>query len=175
MKASPANIDEEEIRASLIAEKRDPAVIAEMLAEHKALVVSRKSPGALVIGADQILEYEKSILNKPESEKEAKQQLCLLRDKDHRLISSVVVARDGERLWHNTGVALLRMRNFSDAFLDSYLTKLGKDLLDGSGSYRLEGTGIQLFARVTGDYFTILGLPVLPLLDYLRLQGAVAE
>ena len=146
-----------------------------MLAEHKALVVSRKTPGSLVIGADQILEYEKSILSKPKSRTEARKQLCLLRDMDHKLISSVIVAKDGKRLWHNTDIALLRMRNFSDPFLDNYLIDLGEDLFDGSGCYRVEGLGIQLFARITGDYFTILGLPLLPLLDYLRLQGAVAE
>ena len=171
----PAKIDEEEIRASLVAEKCEPFVIAEVLAEHKALVVSMKNPGSLVIGADQILEYEKSILSKPKSHAEAKEQLCLLRDTDHKLISSVIVAKDGKRLWHNTDIALLRMRNFSDPFLDNYLIDLGEDLFDGSGCYRVEGLGIQLFARITGDYFTILGLPLLALLDYLRLQGAIAE
>ena len=170
-----ANIDEEEITAALIAEKREPFVIAESLAEHKALVVSRKAPGNLVIGADQILEYEKSILSKPKNQIEAREHLCLLRDMDHKLISSVVVAKDGRRLWHNTDVALLRMRNFSDGFLDAYLRDLGEDLFDGSGCYRVEGFGIQLFARITGDYFTILGLPLLALLDYLRVRGVVGK
>ena len=170
-----ANIDEEEITAALIAERCEPAVIAESLAEHKALVVSRKTPGNLVIGADQILEYEKSILSKPKNQTEAREQLCLLRDMDHKLISSVVVAKDGRRLWHNTDVALLKMRNFSDGFLDAYLTELGESLGDGSGCYRVEGFGIQLFARITGDYFTILGLPLLALLDYLRVQGVIAK
>ncbi|MBO39114.1 MAG: septum formation protein Maf [Rhodospirillaceae bacterium] len=173
--SQPANIDEEEIKASLIAEKCEPSVIAEVLAETKALTVSRNKPGSLVIGADQILEYEKSVLRKPKSKKEARKQLCLLRDMDHKLISSVVIARDNRRLWHNTDFALLRMRNFSDDFLDNYLTNLGNHLFGGSGCYRVEETGIQLFARITGDYFTILGLPLMPLLDYLRVQGVVAE
>ena len=171
----PANIDEEEITAALIAERCEPLVIAECLAEHKALVVSRKIPGNLVIGADQILEYEKSILSKPKNQTEAREQLYLLRDMDHKLISSVVVAKDGRRLWHNTDVALLKMRNFSDGFLDAYLSDLGDGLGDGSGCYRVEGFGIQLFARITGDYFTILGLPLLALLDYLRVRGVVAK
>ncbi len=171
----PANIDEEEITAALIAERCEPLVIAECLAEHKALVVSRKIPGNLVIGADQILEYEKSILSKPKNQTEAREQLYLLRDMDHKLISSVVVAKDGKRLWHNTDIALLKMRNFSDGFLDAYLTELGESLGDGSGCYRVEGFGIQLFARITGDYFTILGLPLLALLDYLRVQGVIAK
>ena len=171
----PANIDEEEITAALIAERCEPLVIAECLAEHKALVVSRKIPGNLVIGADQILEYEKSILSKPKNQTEAREQLYLLRDMDHKLISSVVVAKDGKRLWHNTDIALLKMRNFSDGFLDAYLAGLGESLGDGSGCYRVEGFGIQLFARITGDYFTILGLPLLALLDYLRVQGVIAK
>jgi septum formation protein len=171
----PANIDEEEIKASLIAEKCDPIVIAEVLAENKALAISRKTPGSLVIGADQILESGKSILSKPRTKSEARNQLCLLRDTEHKLISSVVVAKDGQRLWHNTDVALLQMRNFSDAFLDNYLNDLDEDILFGSGCYRVEDIGIQLFSRITGDYFTILGLPLLALLDYLRLQGVVAE
>ena len=173
--SQPAKIDEQEIRASLQAEKRDAFVIAEMLAEHKALVVSRKRPDALVIGADQILECKNVIFSKPESRTKARQQLTLLRDKEHRLVSSVVVAQSGERLWHNTDSALLQMRSFSDLFLDDYLTDLGEGLLDSPGCYRVEGRGVQLFARITGDYFTILGLPLLPLLDYLRLRGSVVE
>ncbi len=172
---SPANVDEGEIKASLIAERCDPIVIAEVLAENKALAISRKTPGSLVIGADQILESGKSILSKPKTKSEARNQLCLLRDTEHKLISSVVVAKDGQRLWHNTDVALLQMRNFSDAFLDNYLNDLDEDIFFGSGCYRVEGIGIQLFARITGDYFTILGLPLLALLDYLRLQGVVAK
>jgi len=170
-----ANIDEEEIQSSLLAEKCDPLVIAEILAENKALVISRKAAGSLVIGADQILECGNAVLSKPKSETEAREQLCLLRNTEHKLISSVVVARDGERLWHNTDVALLRMRNFSNGFLDSYLANLKDDLISGSGCYRVEGPGIQLFERITGDYSTILGLPLLALLDYLRVQGVVAE
>ena len=171
----PANIDEEEIQSSLVAENCDPLIIAQVLAENKALAVSRKIPGHLVIGADQILECRKGVLNKPKSETEAREQLCLLRNSEHKLISSVVVAKDSERLWHNTDVAHLRMRNFSDGFLDSYLADLKDDLLSGSGCYRVEGPGIQLFERITGDYSTILGLPLLALLDYLRVQGVVAE
>lgn len=175
IEAQPAKIDEQEIRESLIAQKCGADLIPEMLAEHKALVVSRKRPGTLVIGADQILEYEKSIISKPESQIEARKQLQLLRDNDHRLVSSVVVAKSGERLWHNTDSAFLRMRNFSDSFLEEYLADCGQDLLDGAGCYRVEGLGVQLFTRITGDYFTILGLPLIPLLDYLRLQGVVTE
>lgn len=171
----PAVIDEGEIKSALRAEGSDSAFIAESLAEHKARVVSRKLPTPLVLGADQILECDNNIYSKPVNLAAAKEQLKTLRGKDHTLISSVVVFRNGQRLWHNTDRALLRMRDFSNDFLDDYVTELGEELLEGPGCYKVEGRGIQLFSRITGDHFTILGLPLLPLLDYLRLQGAVAE
>jgi septum formation protein len=171
----PAVVDEEEIKAALQAEGSDSAFIAESLAEHKARVVSRKLPIPLVIGADQILECDNKIYSKPVNLMAAKEQLKFLRGKDHTLISSVVLFRNGQRLWHNTDSALLRMREFSDDFLDNYVTKLSDDLLQGPGCYKVEGQGIQLFSKITGDYFTILGLPLLPLLYYLRLQRVIAE
>jgi septum formation protein len=171
----PAVVDEEEIKAALQAEGSDSAFIAESLAEHKARVVSRKLPTALVIGADQILECGNKIYSKPLDLTAANEQLKSLRGKDHTLISSVVLFRNGQRLWHNTDNAFLQMREFSDNFLDNYIAELGDDLLQGPGCYKVEERGIQLFSKITGDHFTILGLPLLPLLDYLRLQGAVAE
>jgi septum formation protein len=171
----PAVVDEEEIKAALQAEGSDSAFIAESLAEHKARVVSRKLPIPLVIGADQVLECDNKIYSKPVNLVAAKEQLKFLRGKDHTLISSVVLFRNGQRLWHNTDSALLRMREFSDDFLDNYVTKLGNDLLQGPGCYKVEGQGIQLFSKITGDHFTILGLPLLPLLYYLRLQSVIAE
>ena len=171
----PAVVDEDEIKAALQAEGSDAAFIAESLAEHKARVVSRKLPSALVIGADQILECDNKIYSKPLDLMAAQQQLRMLRGKDHGLISSVVLFRNGQRVWHNTDSALLRMREFSDDFVDNYVTDLGDDLLQGPGCYKVEGRGIQLFSKITGDHFTILGLPLLALLDYLRLQGVVAK
>lgn len=171
----PAVVDEEEIKAALQAEGSDSAFIAESLAEHKARVVSRKLPIPLVIGADQVLECDNKIFSKPVNLVAAKEQLKFLRGKDHTLISSVVLFRNGQRLWHNTDSALLRMREFSDDFLDSYVTKLSYDLLQGPGCYKVEGPGIQLFSKITGDHFTILGLPLLPLLYYLRMQRVMAE
>jgi len=171
----PAVVDEDEIKSALRAEGSDSAFIAESLAEHKARVVSRKLPTPLVLGADQILECDNKIYSKPVNLAAAKEQLISLRGKDHILISSVVVFRNAQRLWHNTDRALLRMRDFSNDFLDDYVAELGEELLEGPGCYKVEGRGIQLFSRITGDHFTVLGLPLLPLLDYLRLQGAVAE
>ncbi len=171
----PAIIDEDEIKASLLAEGSDAAFIAEALAEHKARYVSRKLPGAVVIGADQILECENNIFSKPVDLTTAEEQLRDLCGKEHSLISSVVVFRDNQRLWHHTDTALLRMRKFSDDFLSHYVDELGNDLLESPGCYRVEDRGIQLFSKITGDHFTILGLPLLPLLDYLRLQGVMAK
>jgi septum formation protein len=171
----PAVIDEEEIKAALQAEGSDSAFIAESLAEHKARVISRKLPTALVIGADQILECDNKIYSKPIDLAAAKEQLGALRGKDHTLISSVVLFRNGQRLWHNTDSVLLRIREFSPDFLEKYVSELGDDLLEGPGCYKVEGQGIQLFSKITGDHFTTLGLPLLPLLDYLRLQGVIAE
>ncbi len=172
---APARIDEEEIKASLTAEGADGAAIAETLAEHKARYVSRHHPGRLVIGADQLLEQDGVIYSKPVDREAARAQLSALRGRQHTLIDCVCVLRDGVRLWHQMDSARLFMRDYSDDFLDVYLDSIGDQALDGPGAYRLEGLGVQLFARIEGDYFTILGLPLLPLLDYLRVQGAIAK
>lgn len=171
--ARAARIDEEEIRQSLLAEGANGDVLADVLAERKAVYVSRNRPDALVIGADQILECDGDIFNKPPDRDIAKRHLTLLRGRDHDLITCVCVVRGGQRLWHHLDRAHLRMRDFSDEFLDQYLDAVGDIALEGPGAYRIEGHGAQLFSRITGDYFTILGLPLLPLLDYLRVQGAL--
>ena len=169
-----ARVDEDEIKTSMIAEGAGGGAIAEALAELKARQISRRHPDALVIGADQVLEYEGAIFSKPVDRQAARSQLLALRGGRHELIDCVCVLRGGERLWHHTDAARLDMRDYSDDFLDAYLERIGDDALDGPGGYRLERLGAQLFARIEGDYFTILGLPLLPLLDYLRVQGVLA-
>ena len=171
----PAQIDEHEIKSALLLEGADPPFVAEALAEHKSCSVSRRLPERLVVGADQVLECEKKFYNKPKSLDNAREQLISLRGKEHNLTSSVVVSQNGERVWHHNDTALLKMRNFSNRFLDSYISKERDLLLDSPGCYRVEGLGIQLFSRIEGNFFTILGLPLLPLLDYLRLCGGIAE
>jgi septum formation protein len=170
----PASLDESEIAASFRAERRDPAACAEALAEAKAVTVSTRHGEALVIGADQILDCGGTWFEKPADRQQARTQLMALRGKRHRLISAVCVARNGAPIWQTVDRAELEMRSFSDAFLDAYLAAAGAEVLDSVGAYRLEGLGAQLFARVEGDYFTILGLPLLPLLDFLRGRGALA-
>jgi len=168
-----ARIDEDEVKSSMVADGAPAAAIAEALAELKARQVSRRHPAALVIGADQVLERDGAIFSKPVDRQAARAQLVALRGRRHSLIDCVCVLRDGRRLWHHTDAARLDMREFSDDFLDAYLDRIGAEALDGPGGYRLEGLGAQLFARVDGDYFTVLGLPLLPLLDYLRVQGVL--
>lgn len=173
--AEAATIDEDELKLSLRREGVSAAKAAETLAELKAVKVSRRHPDALVIGADQLLECGREWFDKPADLGRARTHLAALRGKSHDLISAVVVVREGTRLWHHVDRARLHMRAFSDAFLDEYLSKAGTAACESVGAYQLEGLGAQLFSRVEGDYFTVLGLPLLPLLDFLRNHGVVPE
>jgi septum formation protein len=168
-----AAIDEVEVKASLRSVQASAPDMARTLAELKAQRVSLRHPGALVVGADQILECDGHVFDKPAELSEARRQLLALRGRRHQLWSAVVLVRDGRRLWHHVGRADLLMREFSERFLDDYLRSAGDAALSSVGSYQIEGLGVQLFAGVDGDYFTILGLPLLPLLDILREQGAL--
>jgi septum formation protein len=169
-----ASVDEDEIKASFRAEKADAASCAVALAEAKARRVSRRHPGALIVGADQILVCAGAWFDKPADRAAARAHLVALRGRRHELVSAVCVVRDGERLWHFVDRPSLTMRPFGDAFLDRYLEQCGADILASVGAYRLEGLGIQLFSRIDGDFFAILGLPLLPLLHFLRGAGALA-
>jgi septum formation protein len=165
----PADIDEATLREG----SADRATVAAALADIKALAVSARHPGALVVGADQTLHCQAAGFDKPASQAEARVQLLALRGRSHRLVSAVAVAVDGRVEWRHTGIATLVMRDFSEAFLDSYLAAVGDAALSSVGAYQLEGRGVQLFERVDGDHFTVLGLPLLPLLAWLREHGAV--
>jgi septum formation protein len=169
----PAKINEAIVRAEMEKDptKVPPSEVALELARVKALVISVRTRKASVIGADQVLEFQGEVLGKPADVAEAREQLLRLRGKSHFLHSAVCVARDGRVVWQHVDSAKLTMRAYSPKFVDDYLAVAGRAALSSVGGYQLEGPGIQLFSHIAGDYFTILGLPMLPLLDYLRRAG----
>lgn len=171
----PAMVDEARIRAESRAMGRDAGDCALLLAEAKAREVAARHPGALVLGADQMLECEGRWFDKPTDLNDARAQLQALNGRRHRLIAAAAVMRDGVVLWRTVERPLLTMRRFSEAFLDRYLAAMGKRVLITVGGYELEGLGAQLMAGVEGDYFAILGLPLLSLLAFLRDEGALAS
>lgn len=170
----PARVDEDAIIDSLRAEQASPRDIADALAEHKALRIANRRSDALVIGADQVLALNKEIFQKPKDRDDARQQLETLRGKTHQLLSAVVVYDRGAPVWRDVSVARLTMRDVSDAYLDDYLDRNWPRIGQSVGGYLLEEEGVRLFAQIEGDYFTILGLPLLPLLNQLTRMGRIA-
>lgn len=168
----PADIDEGAVKDSF---SGDPAALALKLAELKALEVSKRRPGALVLGSDQVLEFEGVAYDKARSVAEAEARLRQLRGQTHYLQGGIALARDGEIVWRHQATSTLVMREFSDAFLADYLDNAGDILTKGVGCYAFEGLGAQLFERTEGDYYAILGLSLLPVLGALRAHGALAE
>lgn len=172
LEAVPALVDETSIKASLIANDAKPRDIADALAEAKARKISRKYTTALVLGCDQIaVTAEGKILDKPESPADARAHLALLSDKTHRLISAAVICEAGEPVWRIIDSAQMTVRHLSEKFIDQYVANYWENIRHCVGCYRIEAEGAQLFKSVNGSQFTIIGLPLLPVLDYLRLRG----
>ncbi|MGE5539767.1 MAG: Maf family protein [Gemmatimonas sp.] len=167
----PSSVDEAEIKARLSA--ASPAEVATALAIAKAEDVARRHPGAFVVGSDQILTCGGRSFDKPGSRAEARDQLLALRGRDHTLTSAAAVIGDGRPLWTHVDAAHLAMRAFSESFLDGYLDRAGPGVLSSVGVYQIEGLGAQLFERIQGDVFTIMGMPLLPLLRFLRQEGVI--
>ena len=170
-----SEVDEAALKAGLLAEGAGPRQVAERLGEAKALAVSARRPGDLVIGADQTLDLDGALYDKAADLAEARQHLAAMRGRGHALHGGIVAAEGGEVVWRTTETSRLWMRRFSDAFLDGYLARGGEALLASVGCYQLEGEGAQLFERIVGDYFAILGLPLLGLLGCLRKEGALPQ
>lgn len=171
--ARAPDVEESEFHARLEADGATPAELSLALAEAKAVGVN--APDAAVIGADQVLDLEGACVHKAASLAQARRHLEALRGRSHRLHSAVVLARNGAVVWRHVDSARLTMRAFSDAYLAAYLERHGERLLASVGGYRLEDDGVQLFTAVEGDYFTILGMPLVPLLEALREHGALAS
>jgi septum formation protein len=169
-----AQIDERAIER-MLGEKRDPDELALLLSWEKASAVSFKMPSRIVVGADQTLAMGSMRFNKPASRDEAREQLRRLRGESHTLHSALTLVQDGSVLFKVVDTARLRMRDFSDRFLEEYLEAAGPSVTESVGGYQLEKLGVHLFERVEGDYFTILGMPLLPLLAFLRGQGFLKE
>ena len=168
-----AGVDEVTARESMDAEGANASEMAVTLARLKAERVSQRKPGALVIGADQILALEDRRFDKPIDRASARECLVALRGRRHTLDTAACVTLDSAVIWRGSATARLTMRDFSDNFLDSYIAGCGEDDLAAVGAYRIEGRGAQLFSRIDGDLFAILGLPLLELLEFLRGRGAV--
>ena len=168
-----ARIDETMIRQSLEAENASPRDIADTLAEMKAQRVAAKHPDALVIGCDQVLALDQTILAKPASPDDAISQLRAMRGKRHQLLSAAVIYGEGKPLWRHVGVVRLHMRDVSDAYLADYVSRNWDSIQHAVGCYKLEEEGVRLFTRIEGDYFNVLGLPLLELLSYLTLRGTL--
>lgn len=166
-------VDEAGIKSAMLEQGSLPRDIADALAEAKSKRVSLTQPG-LVIGADQIMVMDGQIFDKPKSMDEAKDRLKSMRGRTHHLIGAVVISENGQPVWRHMAKTTLAMRDFSNAFLDDYLNAEGDVLLSSVGAYRFEGRGAQLFSQVDGDFFSVLGLSLLPVLDYLRQRGALA-
>jgi len=173
VEAINSQVDEARIKTEM--KNASPREVCEALAGAKALVVSSARPDAMVIGADQVLAFRNRIFDKPLDMTEARSHLEALRGHTHDLISAVSCAAGHQIVWTYTGIATLHMRQFSEEFLDEYLASEGQGVLSSVGGYKLEGRGIQLFDRIEGDYFTILGLPMLPLLSFLRDRKVIPQ
>lgn len=169
----PARVDEAALRDAMIEDGAPPRDIADALAEMKATKVGAKEPDALVLGCDQILSFEKSILSKPQTKQDALRQLRDMRGKSHQLLSAAVIVEEARPVWRHVGVVRLMMRDASDAYLEEYVDRNWDRIRHSVGAYKLEEEGVRLFTQIQGDYFTVLGLPLLELLGYLGLRGVL--
>lgn len=169
----PATIDERAVEKTLAGTGASPEDVAQVLAEAKAIDVSEKNPGRLVLGCDQTLSLDDELFHKPADMEDARRHLLKLSGRTHQLNSAAVLARNGETLWRDVGIARMTMRRLEPGIIGRHLARVGPMALNSVGAYQIEGEGIQLFEKIDGDHFTIVGLPLLPLLKELRDLGAI--
>ncbi len=170
-----ARLDEDTAKRALMAEGAPPRDVADALAEMKARKISDKVPGTMVLGCDQVLDFEGQMLSKPETPEEALAQLKAMRGKRHMLLSAAVIYQDGEPIWRHVGQVRLRMRASSDAYLRDYVARNWDSIRHAVGAYKLEEEGVRLFATIDGDYFNVLGMPLLELLNFLAVKGVIYQ
>lgn len=170
-----ARVDEQAVKNALLAEHAPPRDIADALAEIKARRISEKRPDALVIGCDQVLDLKGVLLSKPESPEQALEQLTALRGNSHKLLSAAVICQAGRPVWRHVGQVRLTMRQSSDAYLAGYVARNWDSIRHAVGGYKLEEEGVRLFSTIDGDYFNVLGMPLLELLNFLALRGVIDQ
>ena len=169
----PARVDEVSLRDAMVMENAPPRDIADALAEMKARKIASRAADALVLGCDQVLAHRGEILGKPNTMEDAREQLLRLRGDTHQLLSAAVIYEDGAPVWRHVGVVRLTMKSFSEEYLEAYLHRNWNSIRHSVGGYKLEEEGVRLFSQVQGDYFSVLGLPLLELLSFLGLHGVI--
>ena len=170
-----ACVDEQMIKEALVADGALPRDIADALAESKARKVAQKNYNAFVIGCDQVLEFNGNLLSKPKSPDEAIDQIIAMRGERHTLLSAAVIYNEGKPIWRHVGQVRLRMRDATDAYISGYVERNWDSIQNSVGGYKLEEEGVRLFHSVEGDYFNVLGMPLLPLLAFLTLRGVIEQ
>ena len=170
-----ARVDEQMIKEALVADGALPRDIADALAESKARKVAQKNYDAFVIGCDQVLEFNGNLLSKPKSPDEAIDQIIAMRGERHKLLSAAVIYNEGKPIWRHVGQVRLRMRDATDAYISGYVERNWDSIQNSVGGYKLEEEGVRLFHSVEGDYFNVLGMPLLPLLAFLTLRGVIEQ
>ena len=166
-------VDENSLKQAMIADQAKPRDIADALAEIKARKISAKTVGAWVIGCDQVLDFKGQMISKPKVPEQAVHQLSEMRGQTHKLFSAAVIYEDSQPIWRHVGQVRLQMRNVSDRYLAGYVARNWEDIRHAAGGYMLESEGVRLFERIDGDYFNVLGMPLLEILNFLALRGAI--
>jgi nucleoside triphosphate pyrophosphatase len=168
-------VDEDALKKTMLADRAGPRDIADALAGMKARKISAKRPGAWVIGCDQVLDFQGRLISRPASPQQAREQLGQMRAQTHKLFSAAVIYRENQPIWRHVGQVRLRMHTVSDGYLDGYVNRNWAEIRHSAGAYLIEGEGVRLFEAIEGDYFNVLGMPLLEILNFLAQQKVIAQ